>query len=359
MSLHKSIGFLVWIPFTGDRVHRDRVLVPEPRALVRQRHARQARLLPLGRTGEEVHVGEGGRSATPSPSTTTSTSCEARYPDRTIQDINPPTDKTGVYMAWVSRGFDPWTREGGAGNAYVFVDQYSGKVVYDGIPEEGNVFDQAWDDWSFPLHTGDWGGPVTARRLGRDRALAHRARGHRRDHVRGPAQQAGEARPAGAAVRAGGVVRRAQRAAAGDGDPWVVAARTERHAGHRRPAVVGALRQRTAVRVHVPRAPRARAGARARWSCWRYRCCSRCTHSASRRRCGRSGVVAREGRVTGAVFAATPAVAQPAQPVRRVRLTTLPNERDRPDGQSSASGPRPGAVTATAAWAGRRPIATT
>jgi uncharacterized iron-regulated membrane protein len=30
--------------------------------------------------------------------------------------------------------------------------------VYDGTPEEGNAFDQLWDDWSFPLHTGDFGG---------------------------------------------------------------------------------------------------------------------------------------------------------------------------------------------------------
>lgn len=56
---------------------------------------------------------------------------------------------------WVTRGFDPWTREGGAGNTWVIVDQYSGKIVYDGSPEDGNVFEQAWDDWSFPLHTGD------------------------------------------------------------------------------------------------------------------------------------------------------------------------------------------------------------
>ena len=44
---------------------------------------------------------------------------EDRFPERTIQDINPPTDETGVYSAWVTRGFDPWTREGGAGNTYV------------------------------------------------------------------------------------------------------------------------------------------------------------------------------------------------------------------------------------------------
>ena len=58
-------------------------------------------------------------------------------------------------------GFDPWTREGGAGNTYVALDQFTGETLYDGTPEEGNAFDQAWDDWSFPLHTGDFGGSVS------------------------------------------------------------------------------------------------------------------------------------------------------------------------------------------------------
>jgi len=75
--------------------------------------------------------------------------------------IAPPYEEGATWSAWVSRGFDPWTREGGAGNTWVLVDQFSGEVVYDGSPEDGNVFDQAWDDWSFPLHTGDFLGTAT------------------------------------------------------------------------------------------------------------------------------------------------------------------------------------------------------
>ncbi len=73
----------------------------------------------------------------------------------------PWDDETATYSAWVTRGFDPWTREAGAGNVYVAIDQFSGEIVYDGIPGEGNMFDQLWDDWSFPLHTGDFGGTPT------------------------------------------------------------------------------------------------------------------------------------------------------------------------------------------------------
>jgi len=32
------------------------------------------------------------------------------------------------------------------------------KTLYDGTLEAGNTADQLWDDWSFPLHTGDWAG---------------------------------------------------------------------------------------------------------------------------------------------------------------------------------------------------------
>jgi uncharacterized iron-regulated membrane protein len=86
---------------------------------------------------------------------------ETRFPDRAIENVAPPADKKGVYSAWTTRGFSPWTREGGAGNVWVTVDQYTGKVLYDGNPEVGNVFDQLWSDWSFPLHTGDFGGTAT------------------------------------------------------------------------------------------------------------------------------------------------------------------------------------------------------
>jgi uncharacterized iron-regulated membrane protein len=40
-------------------------------------------------------------------------------------------------------------------------DQYSGETLYDGTPGDGNVFDQAWDDYNYPLHTGDFAGTPT------------------------------------------------------------------------------------------------------------------------------------------------------------------------------------------------------
>ena len=160
MSLHKAIGFIVWIPltvitFTGiafafpNLEHWYDNVTPAQRDFY------------LWEPPESQAVSEKPAGREPITLDDYIDIVEARYPDRTIHDINPPVDKTGVYSAWVTRGFDPWTREGGAGNTYVFVDQYTGEIVYDGTPEDGNVFDQLWDDWSFPLHTGDFGGPIS------------------------------------------------------------------------------------------------------------------------------------------------------------------------------------------------------
>ena len=143
-----------------------------------------------------------------------------------MQSLMPPwDDETATYSAWVTRGFDPWTREAGAGNVYVAIDQFSGEVVYDGIPGEGNTFDQVWDDWSFPLHTGDFGGTLTRVAVDRAGPDADRPRHHRPADVPHPPPQAGPAAPIGlgpdlstavfAPRRAAGTVMTAARAQPG------------------------------------------------------------------------------------------------------------------------------------------------
>lgn len=159
LSLHKVVGLVVWVPltviaFTGaafafpnmDKwfenatpAQRDVVLWTTPDDL---RSSRAAGRDPIG-LDRAVAL------------------AEQRYPDRAIDSVQPPSDGSGLYFFWQTRGFDPWTREGGAGNTYLALDQYSGVTRYDGTPSEGNVADQLWDDWSFPLHTGDFGGTAT------------------------------------------------------------------------------------------------------------------------------------------------------------------------------------------------------
>jgi len=159
LSVHKVVGIVVWVPllivaFTGAAfafpnmgswfenatpANRDLVLWEHPEDLVSsEANGRD----PIG-FDEAVEI------------------FQTRYPDRALNYVGGPFDETGMYEAWVTRGFDPWTREGGAGNTLVALDQYTGETLYDGSPEDGNVFDQAWDDWSYPLHTGDFGGTTT------------------------------------------------------------------------------------------------------------------------------------------------------------------------------------------------------
>jgi uncharacterized iron-regulated membrane protein len=155
MSLHKVIGFVVWVPllvvaFTG-------VAFAFPNMKSWYENATPAqRDFYLWTPSDEALVSEEADGREPIGADAALQVMQETFPDRTIQNMATPFDETATYTAWVSRGFDPWTAEGGAGNTWVSVDQYSGAVLYDGSPEEGNVYDQAWQDWSFPLHTGDF-----------------------------------------------------------------------------------------------------------------------------------------------------------------------------------------------------------
>jgi uncharacterized iron-regulated membrane protein len=157
MSLHKAVGLVVWIPltiiaFTGAAFAFPNLARWYDNATPAQRD------FSLWTPPESAPSGTGG---TPISLTDVVETIERDYPTREVQSLAPAADPNAPISAWVSRGFDPWTREGGGGNTLMIFDQHSGELLYDGTPEAGNVFDQAWDDWSFPLHTGDFGGAST------------------------------------------------------------------------------------------------------------------------------------------------------------------------------------------------------
>ena len=161
MSLHKVIGFVVWVPLLVVAFTGIAFAFPNLNSWFENATPAAARLLPVD-AARGRRVRRAGRPRAASTSTPRSRRSRSATRSGPCSPSTPPFDEeTGTYSAWVTRGFDPWTREGGAGNTYVALDQYSGEIVYDGTPEEGNVFDQVWDDWSFPLHTGDFGGTTT------------------------------------------------------------------------------------------------------------------------------------------------------------------------------------------------------
>ncbi len=159
MSVHKVVGLVVWVPLVVISFTGAAFAFPNMNKWF-DNSTPAARDFDLWVPAEDAVSGDADGRETIGYDEARAAIIEA-FPQRTIHSLFGPFDETGTYTAWVSRGFDPWTREGGAGNTYVGVDRFDGHVVYDLSPEDGNVFDQAWDDWSFPLHTGDFGGAAT------------------------------------------------------------------------------------------------------------------------------------------------------------------------------------------------------
>ena len=159
MSLHKVVGIVVWVPLMA--VALTGIAFSFPNIGKWYDNVTPAERDFFLWTPEEEPVSGAAEGREPIGLDAALHTLQDRYPDRAVNYIGTPFDETGTYSAWVTRGFDPWTREGGAGNTYVLLDQYSGRTLYGGPPGDGNVFDQAWDDWQYPLHTGDFLGTPT------------------------------------------------------------------------------------------------------------------------------------------------------------------------------------------------------
>jgi uncharacterized iron-regulated membrane protein len=159
LSLHKSVGLVVWVPLMVVAFTGVAFAFPNLSSWYENATPAQRDFALWEPAADPVSSKPDGRD--PMTADEALAVLRDRYPERAVNSILTPADDTGVFATWFSRGFDPWTREGGGGNTYTAIDQYSGRTVYDGTPEDGGVFDQAWDDWSFPLHTGDFGGTTT------------------------------------------------------------------------------------------------------------------------------------------------------------------------------------------------------
>ena len=159
LSVHKAVGLVVWVPLTMIAFTGAAFAFPNMKSWYQN-------VTPAHR-GLELWTAPDGLVSTPVGGTSRlgidriADVVATRYPARRLDAISPPADAAGTYSAWVTRGFSPWTREDSAGNVFMVFDQYTGQVLYDGTPGAGNVFDQVWDDYSFPLHAGDVGGTPT------------------------------------------------------------------------------------------------------------------------------------------------------------------------------------------------------
>jgi uncharacterized iron-regulated membrane protein len=159
MSVHKVVGLVVFVPLLVIAFTGIAFAFPNLKAWYEN-------VTPAQR-GQELWVAPESAVSDPKGSRVSLDADDAlatmqrRFPDRRIEGIVPPDGKKGTWSAWATRGYDPWTREGYKGDVYIVIDRYSGELLYDGTPEEGNVLDQVWSNWSFPVHAGDFGGTAT------------------------------------------------------------------------------------------------------------------------------------------------------------------------------------------------------
>jgi uncharacterized iron-regulated membrane protein len=159
MSLHKVIGLLVWLPLT--------VVAFTGAAFAFPNMAKWYQNVTPGDRGFDIYEEPDDlKSSDPNGAAAIGLDrvealVKQRYPKRSIDSFEGAEGPEGAYGVWVTSGYSPWTREGGGGNVYLKIDQYTGDTLFEGKPPDGNTFEQAWSNWSFPLHTGDFGGTTT------------------------------------------------------------------------------------------------------------------------------------------------------------------------------------------------------
>lgn len=158
LDLHRTLGLVIFVPLTVISFTGAGFAFPDMKIL-------WERLTPakhdyIQHEPEEAPVSEEpGEDEEPVPALTTDgvwQLLKERYPKYRLNSLEPPIETTGVWGAYLTRGYDPRQRDNISGNLYVAFDRFSHEVVYEGTPEAGNVWDQAYEDWSRPLHSGDF-----------------------------------------------------------------------------------------------------------------------------------------------------------------------------------------------------------
>ena len=73
----------------------------------------------------------------------------------------PAGSPTGTYSVYAYVDGSFFGMVGGEHEVEFDVDQYSGRILRIDDPLDGNGPSQAFDDWSYPVHTGSFGGTIT------------------------------------------------------------------------------------------------------------------------------------------------------------------------------------------------------
>lgn len=170
LDLHKTTGALTVVPLVVIAFTGAAIAFPPMKTLYE-------RLSPARAGAEQWDAPEAatessdGDGRTPLTAAAVTALIRERFPDATIEALEPPVEERRlidqslafepVWGAWLTVGFSPWNNDGGSGNTYLQIDRYSGAILYAGTPEDGNVADQLWNDWSSGLHSGEFAGATS------------------------------------------------------------------------------------------------------------------------------------------------------------------------------------------------------
>lgn len=143
-DLHKTIGigtsiFLLVITATGVYMEFPSLIVPVLEMVSTKTHP-----------PEEMNSKEAAEQ-------TSLTADEAiviaqkQFPDATFDHLHPPADASGVYEVAFRQAGEV---QSSFGRTQVFLDQYSGEIVYVHSPQQFTATDNV-DAWQFPLHNGE------------------------------------------------------------------------------------------------------------------------------------------------------------------------------------------------------------
>ncbi|MEW6476452.1 MAG: PepSY domain-containing protein [Actinomycetota bacterium] len=158
LDLHRTLGLLVLLPLTVISFTGAAFSYPDMK-LVWERLTPAKHDYVQHEPEEPPASEEPGEDEEPSPVLTTDGAWQLlkeRYPNYRLNSLEPPLETADVWGAYLTRGYSPRQRDNTSGNMYVAIDRFSHEVIYEGTPEQGNVWDQLWEDWSLPLHAGDF-----------------------------------------------------------------------------------------------------------------------------------------------------------------------------------------------------------
>ena len=97
------------------------------------------------------------KNAQPLDMDTLQAQASAAVPGGTLTQYILPSKKTSAVQMWFSLPYDPRAGAGFDGQVRIYLDQYSGRVLWSSDPRKLSLSENIYQNWRFPLHIGSYG----------------------------------------------------------------------------------------------------------------------------------------------------------------------------------------------------------